>query len=248
MLFPVFSPFASVQAEDPGTFYFIQVTDTHFGTPLSLDRMPILIDSINRLPFKIDFAVLTGDIFDKRLDNEDANQALNILKKLNTPLLVIAGNHDLSSYDAGFFKEKFGKLNYFLVHKGYCLAFISSIHPQNNAMEDVVSQFEKQLAGNKFPLLLFHHEPFIEQCYNAAALKTWEDLVTHHHCAAIVSGHFHRDGLNWFGGIPEYISSCVAKFNGRQASYRLYKCENRRLSYATFYIRDPYEEKSGSYH
>lgn len=241
ILFLGFSPLASAQAKNSDYFYFIQITDTHFGSASSLDRTLGIIDSINRLPYEIDFAVLTGDIFDKRLDNKNTNEALNTLRKLNIPLHIIAGNHDVSVYDAAFYKKNIGKLNYYLQHKGYRLAFISSFHPQNNPMEVVVSQFEKQLSGNTLPLILFHHEPFMKYCYNDAALKTWEDLVTRYQCVAIVSGHLHRDGLNWFGGIPEYISSCVVKFKGRQTSYRLYKCQNRRLSYAAFYVQDPFE-------
>lgn len=241
ILFLGFSPSVIAKTEYSDSFYFVQITDTHFGSPTAQERTSRVIDSINGLPYKIDFAVLTGDIFDKKLDDKIVDEALNTLSKLKIPLYFIAGNHDLSGFDAAFYKKKIGKLNDFRVHKGYRLAFISSFHPQKNPMEKVVSQFEKQLAGNTLPLLLFHHEPFITQCYTAGVLKTWENLITRYRCVAIVSGHLHRDGLGWFAGVPVYISSCVVKFRGRQASYRLYKCENRRLSYATFYIQVPYE-------
>lgn len=241
ILFLVLSPLTNAKTANTDPFYFVQITDTHFGSPSSSERTSTIIDSINRLPYKIDFTVLSGDIFDKRIDDKNVDEALNILKTLNMPLHFIAGNHDLAGYDAAFYKEKIGKLNYNLEHKGYRLAFISSFHSEKNPMEEVVSQFKKQLSGNTLPLILFHHEPFINHCYDDAVLKTWEELLTRCHCVAIISGHLHRDGLNWFGGIPEYISSCVVKFEGRQASYRLYKCQNQRLSYTTFYIQVPYE-------
>lgn len=240
-LFLGFSPIASAKTENTDSFYFVQITDTHFGSPSTQGRISKIIDSINQLPYKIDFAVLTGDIFDKRIDNKYVDEAFTTLKQLKMPLHFIAGNHDLSSYDTAFLNEKIGELNYFLEHKGYRLAFISSFHSQLNPMEKIVSLFKKQLSSNKLPLILFHHEPFLDHCYNASALKTWESLVNRSQCVAIISGHLHRDGLAWFGGVPEYISSCVVKFKGRQASYRLYKCKDQRLSYATFYIQAPFE-------
>jgi len=235
------STYAGEKTDNTDLFYFVQITDTHFGSPSALQRTSMIIDSINQLPYKIDFAVLTGDIFDKRIDNAEVDEALNTLKELKMPLHYIAGNHDLAGYDKEFFKDKIGELNYYRKHRGYRLAFISSFHPRQNPMEAVVSEFKKQMSGSNRPLILFHHEPFFTHCYSAEALKTWEDLVVRSKCVAIISGHLHRDGLNWFGGVPEYISSCVKKFKGRQGTYRLYKCEKRRISYATFYVQVPYE-------
>ena len=52
-------------------FYFVQITDTHFGRPEHTERTEKCVESINQLPMPIECVVHTGDITADRLLNEE---------------------------------------------------------------------------------------------------------------------------------------------------------------------------------
>jgi 3',5'-cyclic AMP phosphodiesterase CpdA len=80
---------------------FVHISDTHISAdpgfsnyghePLS--NLDALVDAINRLSFKIDFVLHTGDVVEDR--SEAAYRAARrALGKLRRPVLYLAGNHD----------------------------------------------------------------------------------------------------------------------------------------------------------
>ena len=55
---------------------------------------------------------------------------------------------------------------------------------------------------------------------------------------AVVTGHFHRDELQWMGDIPVFTSPSVAGYWGRQASFRIYEYRDGHLGYRSVYLQD----------
>jgi hypothetical protein len=51
-LFPEFGHLTMAQTEDSNFFYFVRITDTHFGFPSPRERASTIIDSINSSHYK----------------------------------------------------------------------------------------------------------------------------------------------------------------------------------------------------
>ena len=79
-------------------FYFVQITDTHFGSDDNLERGRRVVERINQLPMPVAFVVHTGDILaDLILDPRVVDQTLEVMSGLQPPLYYIPGNHEVSS-------------------------------------------------------------------------------------------------------------------------------------------------------
>ena len=88
-------------AEPP--WYFIHITDTHIGWPLNDVRLLTLVETINLMPVKPDFLLLTGDIVDSpwgeveaRFDRGTYRLYREIIDYLDDTIEVyeVPGNHD----------------------------------------------------------------------------------------------------------------------------------------------------------
>jgi predicted MPP superfamily phosphohydrolase len=86
--------------ESATRFFFVQITDTHFGERDHLERTRQLVEQINRLPYEIACVVHTGDIFaDTITDAAVRDAGLGVLRGLRAPLHLLPGNHDILQKD-----------------------------------------------------------------------------------------------------------------------------------------------------
>jgi hypothetical protein len=233
----VLSNSVTAQIQDINSLYFIQITDTHVGQ--NIDRISKIIAEIKNLPYKIDFTVYTGDLFDFPLSDSLLNARYEILNDLPMPVYFIEGDDDIC-HDKfhQFLIHKIGKINYVKEHKGILLLFVSSFEPTKNSQQEALKWSEKILSENiDKSVLFFHHEPFMSYFYKDEELKAWKDLIKKYNILGLFSGHLHKDALIWHHDIPEFVAPCVVDFKGRQASYRLYECKNGKISYSSFYIQ-----------
>ena len=245
-----------VQAEAPADagVYFVQITDTHFGSRGNVERTAKAVRMINALPMKIQCVLHTGDITSERLTDEPTvASSLAVLKKLKAPLHLVPGNHDLVRRNhaeaLAIYRKNYGKL---LTEAQYAGVAFIGVYTEPLAKGFKVESFDplKQLAGalkragNK-PTIVFHHTPSVEDFYRnrmhrgwaPAVRKKWGDLVNAHNVKAVLAGHFHRDEHHWIGRVPLYVSASISGSWGRQASFRIYEYRNGRLSYRTQYIQ-----------
>ncbi len=231
-------------------FYFAQITDTHLGQQGNLERTEKVIEKINALPFKVEFVVLTGDIFSDNI--EDANvvtAAKQVFSKLKSPIYFVAGNHDIDNKKAeSIYVNNFGQLNY-TEEKNNVFCIFVCVEPllddSNSNDADFFKWFESSLrkAENK-PVIVFCHEPAGLDFYNNSfhnpwpleSEKEWVKLINSRNVKAVIAGHFHRDELHWIGDVPLYIGQPVSSWLGRQATFRVYQYRNGRISYFTQYV------------
>lgn len=97
-----------------GDFYVVQITDTHLPTHLyyyeqgadtdttEMDDLHAVIDDINII--NPAFVLLTGDVVNEGeledfLDKRYYTRAKRILRRLNVPVYLAAGNHDVGGWD-----------------------------------------------------------------------------------------------------------------------------------------------------
>jgi len=242
-----------VESGGSTSFYFVQITDTHFGAPNCTEYTAKLVEQINILPLKIEFAVHTGDITSNAIaDSNIVNETLEVMGKLNVPVLYVPGNHDIRSWNleetGRIYQEEFGPLITRYEHEGVVFIGIYS-NPIARSFEyegfDPITELKKILeqTGNK-PAVVYHHIPSVEDFYKNKMHDGWEDVnrsewikvLNSYNVIAVLAGHFHRDEHHWLGDVPLFISPSVADFWGRQPSYRIYEYKNNKLSYRTQYL------------
>jgi 3',5'-cyclic AMP phosphodiesterase CpdA len=236
------------------SFYFVQLTDTHWPDADHYQRTEKVVDAVNNLPMQIAFAIHTGDITMNRITDANVTKpGIEILNRLQMPLYYIPGNHDILADDVArtqaAYEKLFGDVNYTFEYNGVIFIMLYSdpfIEPIPNTRSAATFQWlESQLktAANK-PVIIVHHGPSVLDFYNNKFHHIWPDdnkqkwlkLLNSHNVKAVLTGHFHRDEHHWLGDVPLYVCSPVAGYWGRQAAYRIYQYEDGKLSYRTRYI------------
>ena len=236
-------------------FYFVQITDTHFGRPEHTERTEKCVKSINKLPMPIECVVHTGDITADRLLNEKiVSEGKSILEKIEVPMHLLPGNHDiltkklLPTVDA--YKKHFGDLYSKAEYNGVVFLFVYSEGFYEKIKIDNVDALkwieESLKVADTKPVIIFHHTPSAKDFYGNRLHDSWpkdmqakwRKLINSYNVKAVITGHFHRDELHWLGNIPLYVSPPVAAFWGRQATYRIYEYNNGKIGYRTRYVED----------
>ena len=234
-------------------FYFVQITDTHFGDRDHYKRMEEIVDAINRLPMKIECVVHTGDITADKLEDEiTLKRGLAILQRIQVPIHFVPGNHDIlrrrTEKTIKAYMQNLGHLTTQAEYQGVVFIFIYT-EPLAKSFSiigyDPLEQLESALnkTANK-PVVVFHHRPSVEDFYENKMhsvwkrefRKKWEKLINSHNVKAVIAGHFHRDEHHWLGNVPLYVSPPVAGYWGRQATFRIYEYRDGRIGYRTQYI------------
>ena len=242
---------APSRAGEGDAFYFVQITDTHFGARGYLENIEKTVARINDLPQDIAFVVHTGDIMNDNItDPAVVAQGLAALAKLEVPIYYCAGNHDISAWLPE--EEKAAYLNNFgdLVHchdhgqVRFIFAFTmpleigTEVAGYNPLME--VEALLKEAAGRP-AIILLHNPPLSKRLnpedslWRREAGRAWNDLLARYNVRAVLAGHLHSDELYWMGDTPLYIAPSVHNHGGRSQTphFRVYSYEAGRLSYWT---------------
>jgi 3',5'-cyclic AMP phosphodiesterase CpdA len=234
-------------------FYFVQITDTHFGS-LDHDRVcAAMVGEINRLPMAIECVVHTGDIAADNMDDPRAlATATSVLSRLQAPLHVLPGNHDIvpqrQEATLNAYRGAFSNLIQAVEHHGvvFIMVYTEPLRqPVTVEGYEPLRELEAALRAHRAkPILVFHHTPCVEDFYDLAMhpgwrediRREWERLLHRYRVKAVMAGHFHRDELHWLGDIPLFVASSAARYWGRQPSFRIYEYRDGRLGYRTVYL------------
>jgi len=247
---------AVVEIEEPH-FFFVQITDTHFGDGDHYARVEKIVDAINDLPMEIKCVVHTGDVTSDNITQDSIiTRSLAVLSELEMPIHYVAGNHDILESDLDRtrqrFEENFGPLFSTQEYEGVQFVQVFT-EPLARAYElagfDPLAELENVLKSGK-PTLVFHHSPSPDDFYKNSmhdswkkdGLEKWEQLLNKYNVKAVMAGHYHRDEHHWLGDVPLYVSAPVGSWHGRQGSYRIFEYKNGSLGYRTQYIQlDPWK-------
>ena len=227
---------ASARDNNSGAhFYFIQISDTHWGRGDNLNKTKKIVSMINALPMTIQCVVHTGDITSNCIDDPDlVLQGKAIMEKLEVPVHYIPGNHDILKrvYDdtKSAYMKHFGGLVTEKTYNGvvflmvYTEPLAKSFKDKNYQPLVLVKSALERTEGK--PVIVFHHTPSVGDFYNntmhkgwkADVQKAWSDMLNAYDVKAVIAGHFHRDEHHWVGNIPLYVSSSISGAWGRQAA------------------------------
>ena len=243
----------AISATNDSHFYFVQITDTHWGSRDGIDITRRAVQKINELPVKVEFVAHTGDVLSDNITNTNiVNEGLAVLKELKAPVHFVAGNHDILSSNAevtaALFTRHFGPLASKAEHMGVVFIFV---YTEPLADRFTLKDYDPipaaagmiRKAGSK-PVIIFHHTPSMEDFHKNSfhpgwpkeVRETWEKLMQSPTVVSVIAGHFHRDELHWIGKTPEYVSAPLITYWGRQPSFRLYEYSAGRLGYSTIYM------------
>lgn len=248
LLFVLFAALTAISAEP---FFFVQLTDTHFGSEEHFERGREAVKQIAELPMEIGFVVITGDIVDDNItDAGVVERVFQTLEPLDVPVHFLPGNHDILEENiagtTAAYTNAFGPLITSAEYHGVHCVFVYT-EPLTGEVTipgfDPLAALEPLLGGPE--TLVFHHTPSVESFYSGKmhagwgrsdAGPRWVELLNRHDVTAVIAGHFHRDELHWLGDVPLFVAPPLSGRFGRQGSFRIYEYRDGQLSYRTCYL------------
>lgn len=246
--------FAEEREQSTASFYFVQITDTHWGNGDNFERTRKAVEQINSLPMPIKCVIHTGDITNEKIEDESVvTKGLLILKDLKAPVHFVPGNHDIlrsrHTETQKAYTKNFGSLITEAEYDGVVfLMLYTEPLAKSFSLEEFtpLSELEAVLKrADKKPVIVFHHCPSVEDFYSNSMhegwkkdiREKWESILNSYNVKAVIAGHFHRDELHWLGKVPLYVSSSIAGDWGRQATFRVYEYKDGKVGYRTQYIK-----------
>jgi len=222
------------------SFRFAFVSDTHIGNPTAAEDLQRTVADINA-DSTIRFALFTGDITEFGSDAE-LLQAKQILKKLNKPWHIVAGNHDSNWSESGSnsFRTVFGAETFAFVHNGYLFAGTSSgpnmrMGPGQVPRENIVwlDSVLTHMEAPEMPIIYINHYP------QDSSLNNWYDaidLLKKRNIQLILHGHGHNNRRFTYDGIPSVMGRSNLRAKDSIGGFNIVTIQNGK---ATFETRKP---------
>jgi DNA repair exonuclease SbcCD nuclease subunit len=239
----------AVLAGEP--FFFVQITDAHFGAADHFERGREAVKQIAALPMEIEFVVITGDIVDDNITDADVvSQVFQTLEPLEMTIHFLPGNHDILEENiaetTAAFTNAFGPLISSAEYNGVRCVFVYT-EPLTGEVQipgyDPLAELEPLLSEKE--TLVFHHTPSVDSFYSGRMHTgwgrseygpRWVDLLNRYDVKAVIAGHFHCGELHRLGNVPLFVAPPVSGRFGRQGSFRIYEYRDGLLSYRICYL------------
>jgi hypothetical protein len=204
-------------------FYFVQVSDTHWGfrgpaNPEADAALGRAIAQINALTPAPDFVVFTGDITHTTDDATVRRERMREAKKLIDELRVknvrfIPGEHDASPDGGEAFREIFGELHWTFDHGGVHFVGLDNVSDPASVVGDAQRAWLKadlaRVAASQ-PVIVFAHRPLF------ALYPAWDwhtkdgqevlDLLTAVENVTVFYGHIHQEHHHVTGRIAHHAA------------------------------------------
>lgn len=249
----ILNPIASANCDDRH-FFFVQLTDTHFGDEGSEYFLSKSVESINKVRMNIEFVVVTGDIFSESIQRPETVRGLkSIMSGLKAPVHYLAGNHDVSNErDREIYEKEFGPLAYQSECEGVVLLFMHvetlSYRYKLDGYEPVKWLEERLRESKDRPVVLFLHSPPVMDYHDYTLKQSWHDkealenfreiIRSHPNIRAVIGGHLHESTLGWIGETPVFVAESQLKtFNHGDSCYRIYEYDKGKVGFYTQYLR-----------
>lgn len=223
LLLPVF-----VLAQVTDSFRFAQLTDLHLclKNPMPKEDLKRAVKQINATP-NIDFVLVTGDLTEEG-DRTTMLLVKSILDQLKVKYYVIPGNHETKWSDSGCtaFSEIFGGERFKFEHKGVLFLGFNSGPLMRMAYGHVVPQDitwmkqEMDKAGKNKPIILVTHYPMMN-----GDVDNWYDVtdaVRPYNIRTFIGGHYHRNRLLSYDGIPGILTRSTLRDKDNIGGYGIF--------------------------
>jgi Icc-related predicted phosphoesterase len=234
------------------------MSDTHWGAKDGIAMTRSAVALINRLPVKVEFVAITGDLFADSIRNQEVvPESVDVLKGLKVPVYCVPGNHDIRQEDFNgdklIFQKYFGPIEQKVTVEGVVCLFLCSEMQRDeprSAWQTERAVIGEMIGASKDPVLIFMHRPPLRDLLGneGKAAEQWGEvsdpawarfLSKHPSVKGVFAGHFHRDETIWIGDVPVFVAPAVARFWDRQPSFRLYEYKDGHINYWTLYPERP---------
>ena len=168
--------FARGAAIDAGDFYFVQLSDLHWGfegpaqNPDNTGTLKKAIAAVNGLAEAPDFIVFTGDLThttdDPKLRRKRMDEVRSIIGELKVKdIRFMPGEHDASLDNGKAFKEFFGQTHYTFDHKGVHFVTLDNVSDPgasigSDQLDWLAADIDKQPKDAR--IVAFTHRPLFD--------------------------------------------------------------------------------------
>lgn len=192
-------------------FYFVQMSDTHWGfngpkaNPDFAGTLKKAVASVNSLEVQPDFIMFTGDLTHITDDDKERKRRLsgfkNIVKDLkNKNVRFMPGEHDAGVDGGAAFEEFFGATHYTFDHKGVHFIVLDNVSdPRSIIGEAQLSWLADDLEDldKDARIVVFTHRPLFDlypdwEWYTRDASRAME-LLKPYSNVTIFYGHIHQE-------------------------------------------------------
>ncbi len=215
----------SLAAIDP--FHFALLTDLHIAkATTAAEDLESSVRQINSTP-TIEFVLVTGDVTEYG-DKVSLEKAKYILDKLSVPYYITSGNHETKWSASGHtdFAQIFGSDRFDFEHKGVRF-FGFNTGPilrmaDGHVLPQDITWLKTKLTGidKSAPIILATHYPL-----QYGDVDNWYELtdaVRTHNIRAVLGGHYHRNAIFSYDGIPGLINRSNLRAKADVGGYSVY--------------------------
>ena len=198
-----------VSAAEP--FRFVFFTDLHISAsnPLPAEDLQNAVNEVNTLQ-GIDFVLISGDIT-QLADSNSFKIAKKMLDQLKVPYHITSGNHDLNFSQGGLanFNRIFGDEKFSFIHDNYLFVGFHTGPATKGGVGHIDSMSiewmknELGTKGMKLSTFVVTHYPL--QTGDVDNWKEMTDILHKFNVKAVLGGHYHRNVLFNYDGIPGVI-------------------------------------------
>ena len=208
-------------------FYFVQLTDTHWGfegskaNPDAAGTLPKAIEAVNSLEPQPDFVIFTGDLTHTTDDPGERRRRMAGFKAHASRLrarqvLFLPGEHDASLDHGEAYGELFGPSRYAFEHKGVHFIALDNVSQEGSTLGAAqLAWFASEVAkaGRDVPLVIFAHRPLVDlypdwdwhTTDGAEALA----LLGEHRSVTVFYGHIHQEHHHAQGRIQHHAATSL---------------------------------------
>lgn len=232
-------------------FRFAQLTDLHISPNNSQPEEDLRrsVQQINTTS-GIDFVLITGDITEEG-DRISLQRTKSILDQLRMPYYIVPGNHETKWSESGVtdFSQIFGSERFKFEHNGFLFLGFNSGPLMRMAYGHVVPQdiswLKKQMsdAPKSQPIILVSHYPMTE-----GDVDNWyevTDAVRPFNIRLFIGGHYHRNRLCSYDGIPGILGRSNLRDKDGIGGYSLFDVTGDSILVHEQRINEPMKRWAG---
>jgi hypothetical protein len=197
------------QAAATDDFFFVQLTDTHWGfqgppNPEAANTLKRAVAAVNSLDHQPDFVVFTGDLTHLVDDEQERRRRMLEFKAIVGELKVkrqyyLPGEHDAGADLGAVYRQVFGDPNFAFEHKGVHFISIDNVSDPTGAIgEPQLAWLKAELAkiSRDKPLVILTHRPLFDlypqwDWATKDGAKAIELLMPHKN-VTVFYGHIHQ--------------------------------------------------------
>jgi len=215
---------AADMAEGKNDFFFVQLSDTHWGfndpkiNPDATGTLKKAVAAVNSMKIQPDFVVFTGDITHTTDDAKERRKRMAEARDIISGLQVknvkfMAGEHDAGLDNGEAFQEYFGKTHYTFDYKGVHFIVIDNVSDPTSSITDPQLQWlsdELKKLDKESRIVVLTHRPLFDLYPNwdwwtrdgAKAI----DLLLPYRNVTVLYGHIHQEHHHMTGHIPHHAA------------------------------------------